>query len=58
MLTGWGYKVGVSLTDKTISEVRRFLTDSTKQINARYPMVSVGPEFDLERRVGRYLAHP
>lgn len=47
ILTGWGYYLGVSLTDKTISEVRRFLTDWTQRINARYLMVSVGPEFDF-----------
>ena len=46
-LTRWGYKVGVSLTEKTISEVRRFLDDWTQRIQARYLMVSLGPEFDF-----------
>lgn len=46
-LTHWGYKVGVSLTDKTIAEVRRFLDDWTKRIQARYLMVSLGPDFDF-----------
>ncbi len=46
-LTKWGYEVGVSLTEKTINEVRRFLTDWTKRIQARYLMVSLGPEFDF-----------
>jgi hypothetical protein len=46
-LTRWGYNVGVSLTDKTISETRRFLADWTRKINARYLMVSLGPEFDF-----------
>ena len=47
ILTRWGYEVGVSLTEKTISEVRRFLTTWTKKIQARYLMVSLGPEFDF-----------
>ncbi len=46
-LTRWGYSVGVSLTDKTISEVRRFLADWTRKMGARYLMVSLGPEFDF-----------
>jgi hypothetical protein len=47
ILTRWGYKVGVSLTEKTLSEVRRFLTEWTKRIQARYLMVSLTPEFDF-----------
>jgi hypothetical protein len=46
-LNRWGYNVGVSLTEKTISEVRRFLGDWTKRIQARYLMVSLPPEFDF-----------
>jgi hypothetical protein len=46
-LSHWGYSVGVSLTDKTVSEVRRFLADWTRRIQARYLMVSLGPEFDF-----------
>ena len=46
-LARWGYKVGGSLTDKTISEVRRFLDDWTKKIDARYLMVSLPPDFDF-----------
>ena len=46
-LTHWGYHVGVSLTDKTVSEVRRFLADWTKKIQARYLMVSLPPDFDF-----------
>ncbi len=46
-LTAWGYRVGVSLTENTIKEVRRFLTEWTKKIQARYLMVSLGPEFDF-----------
>jgi len=47
VLTRWGYKVGVSLTDTTVSQVRRFLHDWTKRVNARYLMTSLGPEFDF-----------
>ena len=46
-LAKWGYKVGPTLTEQTLKEVRRFLTDWTKRINARYLMVSLGPEFDF-----------
>jgi hypothetical protein len=46
LLTRWGYEVGVSLNERTISEVRRFLTDWTARTQARYVMVSLGPEFD------------
>lgn len=47
LLAKWGYKTGGSLTDKTISEVRRFLADWTKKIDARYLMVSLPPDFDF-----------
>jgi hypothetical protein len=47
ILKQWGYDVGVSLTEKTISEVRRFLDDWTARIKAHYLMVSLGPEFDF-----------
>jgi hypothetical protein len=47
ILTKWGYNVGVSLTEKTISEVRRFLDHWTERIKAHYLMVSLGPEFDF-----------
>jgi hypothetical protein len=47
ILKKWGYDVGVSLTEKTISEVRRFLDDWTQRIKAHYLMVSLGPEFDF-----------
>jgi hypothetical protein len=46
-LSHWGYGVGVGLNDKTVSEVRRFLGQWTRQIQARYLMVSLGPEFDF-----------
>jgi hypothetical protein len=46
VLNSWGYNVGVSLNDKTISEVRRFLAHWSKQIRARFLMVSLPPDFD------------
>ncbi len=47
ILLRWGYPVGVSLNEQTIKEVRRFLETWTKRINAKYLMVSLGPEFDF-----------
>lgn len=47
LLGQWGYKAGVSLSDSTVSGVRRFLDDWTRRINARYLMTSLGPEFDF-----------
>ena len=47
ILSKWGYDVGLSLTDKTISEVRRFLADWGNRIAPRYLMVSLGPEFEF-----------
>jgi hypothetical protein len=47
LLSRWGYKVGPVLSEQTISEVRRFLALWTKRMQARYLMVSVGPEFDF-----------
>jgi len=46
-LKDWGYKVGVSLNDQTISEVRRFLQHWSDKIDARFLMVSLPPEFDF-----------
>jgi hypothetical protein len=37
--------VGAGLSEPVISEVRRFLSDWTKRMEARYLMVSLGPEF-------------
>lgn len=41
----WGYDVRPELNAKTFSEVRRFLSDWTKKIDARYLMVSLPPDF-------------
>jgi len=47
VLARWGYDVGPALTDKTISEVRRFLADWNKRIKPGYLMVSLAPDFDF-----------
>src|SRR5258708_5057 len=47
ILSRWGFKVGASLTEKTISEVRRFLAEWTNKIQARYLMVSLPPTFNF-----------
>ena len=44
-LAGWGYRVTPDLNQKTISEVRRFLGEWTRRMNARYVMASLPPEF-------------
>jgi hypothetical protein len=45
-LAVWGYKTAKNITPKTISEVRRFLEDWSRKIDARYLMVSLPPDFD------------
>ena len=47
VLAGWGWKVDATLNDGTISEVRRFLADWSKRLQARFMMVSLPPEFDF-----------
>lgn len=44
-LAGWGYQVSADFSGQTYSEVRRFLADWTKRIDAQYCMVSLPPEF-------------
>lgn len=44
-LVEWGYNVGEGLSQHTLSEVRRFLADWTRRLEARYLMVSLPPEF-------------
>jgi len=41
----WGYDVAPELTEKTITEIRRFLEDWTAKIDAQYLMVSLPPSF-------------
>jgi hypothetical protein len=44
-LRAWGYEVSVDFSGKTFAEVRRFLADWTKKIDAQYCMVSLTPDF-------------
>ncbi len=44
-LAGWNYQVGEGLSANTLDEVRRFLADWTRLIEARYLMVSLPPDF-------------
>lgn len=44
-LAAWGYHVSSDLSDKTISEVRRFLAHWTRRLAAQYVMVSLPPDF-------------
>ena len=44
-LASWGYNVGEGLSTQTCSEVRRFLADWTRCMDARYCMVSLPPDF-------------
>lgn len=44
-MTGWGYEVTTELTDKTISEIRRFLKDWIVRMNPLYMAVSLPPSF-------------
>jgi hypothetical protein len=46
-LHGWGYKVSTDFSGRTFHEVRRFLADWTKRIDAKYCMVSLPPDFDF-----------
>ena len=44
-LRAWGYDVSADLSGRTFDEVRRFLADWTKRIDAQYCMVSLTPDF-------------
>ncbi len=44
-LLAWGYDVSAELTQRTFDEVRRFLADWHRQMNPRYLMVSLTPDF-------------
>jgi hypothetical protein len=46
-LHGWGYKVSADFSGQTFAEVRRFLADWTKKIDAQYCMVSLPPDFEF-----------
>lgn len=48
LLARWGYQVEASASpQKTFDEVRRFLADWTKRMDARYVMVSLPPDFEF-----------
>ena len=46
-LSEWGYRVRAGLSASGIDEVRRFLSDWTRRIDAKYLMVSLPPDFDF-----------
>jgi len=45
LLRDWGYDVDAALGDKTLAEVRRFLTEWLGRMDALYMAVSLPPEF-------------
>lgn len=49
-LSQWGYKVSPNLSSRTLKEVRRFLADWSRRIDARYLMVSLPPDFAFPAR--------
>jgi hypothetical protein len=50
-LAQWGYGVEAAASpQKTFDEVRRFLADWTKRIDAQYVMVSIPPDFEFPAR--------
>lgn len=49
-LSQWGYKVSPGLSARTLAEVRRFLGDWSKRIEAQYLMVSLPPDFAFPAR--------
>jgi hypothetical protein len=44
-MAGWGYDVSSELTEKTLSEIRRFLKDWIARMNPLYMAVSLPPSF-------------
>jgi hypothetical protein len=46
-LRAWGYDVAGDFRGKTLAEVRRFLADWTRRLEARYCMVSLPPTFQF-----------
>lgn len=46
-LVEWGYDVNPGLDESACDEVRRFLCDWAKKMNAVYMAVSLGPEFKI-----------
>ncbi|HLA40762.1 MAG TPA: glucuronate isomerase [Candidatus Glassbacteria bacterium] len=44
-LAGWGYRTSPELTDQTLAEIRRFLTDWISRMKPLYLAVSLPPSF-------------
>ncbi len=47
MLQAWGYTVDKDLTEETLSEIRRFVSDWIQKIKPVYVAVSLPPQFDF-----------
>lgn len=47
MLQTWGYTVDKDLTEETLSEIRRFVSDWIQKIKPVYIAVSLPPQFDF-----------
>ena len=58
-LRAWGYDVSADFSGHTFDEVRRFLADWTKRIDAQYCMVSLAPDFAFPDRsdVAQLIGH-
>ena len=58
-LRAWGYDVNADFSGHTFDEVRRFLADWTKRIDAQYCMVSLAPDFAFPDRsdVAQLIGH-
>ncbi len=58
-LRDWGYNVSVDFSGKTYGEVRRFLADWTRRLNAQYCMVSLPPDFQFpgDSAANRLIEH-
>lgn len=52
-LRQWGYGVTPDLSERTLGEVRRFLADWTKRMQALYVMVSLPPSFQFPEATPR-----
>jgi hypothetical protein len=46
-LAKWGYRVSTGLSASVVDEVRRFLADWTRRLQAKYLMVSLPPDFSF-----------
>jgi len=47
MLQAWGYTVDKDLTEETLSEIRRFVSDWIQKVKPVYVAVSLPPQFDF-----------